>query len=91
METLSRREEEALLKTTKTRALKECDSYVKAFADCVTGRTISAVWACRDQHEEVQKCMLNYTNPENMDVLRAEYVRLRSQRRKKEAEGAASS
>lgn len=29
MDTLSRREEEALLKTTKARALKECDEYVK--------------------------------------------------------------
>ncbi|KAF8510951.1 hypothetical protein BU17DRAFT_55011 [Hysterangium stoloniferum] len=88
MDTLSRREEEALLKTTKARALKECDSYVK---DCVTGRTISVAWACRDQHKEVQKCMLNYTNAENMDILRAEYVRLRSEHRQKEANGATPS
>lgn len=29
MDTLSRREEEALLKSTKARALKECDHFVK--------------------------------------------------------------
>lgn len=29
MDTLSRREEEALLKSTKARALKECDQFVK--------------------------------------------------------------
>jgi COX assembly protein 1 len=29
MRTLSRREEETLLKATKERALKECDDYVK--------------------------------------------------------------
>ncbi|KAF8581060.1 hypothetical protein K439DRAFT_1355155 [Ramaria rubella] len=58
MDTLSRREEEALLKSTKARALKECDHVVKEFAECATGRTISVSWACREQHKEVQKCML---------------------------------
>lgn len=76
MDTLSRREEETLLKTTKARALKECDDVVKgtghlvlsittdsmnsiaAFAECSSGRTVSVVWACRDQHKLVQQCML---------------------------------
>ncbi|KAF8518482.1 hypothetical protein JB92DRAFT_2902681 [Gautieria morchelliformis] len=78
MDTLSRREEEALLKSTKARALKECDQFVK---ECATGRTISVAWACRGQHKEIQNCMLKFTGPENMDILRAEYVKLRAQSR----------
>ncbi|KIJ51048.1 hypothetical protein M422DRAFT_158771 [Sphaerobolus stellatus SS14] len=74
MDTLSRREEEALYKATKARALKECDDYVK---DCTTGRTISVAWACRGQYRDLQNCILQYTNPENMEILKAEYVRLR--------------
>ncbi|TFK57147.1 hypothetical protein OE88DRAFT_1620225 [Heliocybe sulcata] len=58
MDALSHREEEVLLKAAKTRALKECDPVVKAFADCATGRTVSVAWACRDKFSEVQSCMV---------------------------------
>ncbi|KZP12065.1 hypothetical protein FIBSPDRAFT_870694 [Athelia psychrophila] len=77
MNALSRREEDTLLKTTKTRALKECDVYVKAFADCATGRTISVAWACKDKYKTVQDCMVQYTGPEAMETVRREYLRLR--------------
>lgn len=81
MDTLSRREEESLSKTTKARALKECSELVKSFAECASGRTISIVWACRPQHKDLQNCMLQFTNPTNMDILRAEYIKLRNERR----------
>ncbi|QRV73914.1 cytochrome C oxidase biogenesis Cmc1-like protein [Ceratobasidium sp. AG-Ba] len=76
MDTLSRREEDTLLKATKAQALKDCDELVKSFAECATGRTVSVAWACRTQHKQLQACI---TCPENMDRLRAEYVRLRRQ------------
>ncbi|KAF8995498.1 hypothetical protein BDQ17DRAFT_1365697 [Cyathus striatus] len=79
MDALSRREEEALLKTTKARALKECDLVVKAFADCASGRTISVTWACRDKLKVVQDCMVQFTGPEPMEKVRVEYLRLRNQ------------
>ncbi|KAM6498227.1 hypothetical protein JOM56_006175 [Amanita muscaria] len=58
MNALSRREEETLLKATKARALKECDSVVKEFAACAEGRTVSVSWACRDKLKVVQDCMV---------------------------------
>ncbi|KAH7909113.1 hypothetical protein BJ138DRAFT_1011466 [Hygrophoropsis aurantiaca] len=58
MNALSRREEDTLLKATKARALRECDSVVKDFAECATGRTISVAWACRHRYKELQECML---------------------------------
>ncbi|KIP12610.1 hypothetical protein PHLGIDRAFT_61642 [Phlebiopsis gigantea 11061_1 CR5-6] len=58
MDTLSRREEETLAKTTKEQALKECDPVVKAFAECATGRILSVAWACRDKYKAVQECMV---------------------------------
>ncbi|KAG1783819.1 hypothetical protein EV702DRAFT_957600 [Suillus placidus] len=58
MNALSRREEDTLLKTTKARALAECDAIVKEFADCATGRTLSVAWACRDKYKALQECML---------------------------------
>ncbi|KAG0708990.1 hypothetical protein DFH29DRAFT_794373 [Suillus ampliporus] len=58
MNALSRREEDTLLKTTKARALAECDTIVKEFADCATGRTLSVAWACRGKYKALQECML---------------------------------
>lgn len=80
MNALSRREEDTLLKTTKARALQECDAVVKAFADCASGRTISVAWACKDALKNVQECMVQYTGPEPMEEVRAEYLRLRNQK-----------
>ncbi|KAJ7597163.1 hypothetical protein C8J56DRAFT_919371 [Mycena floridula] len=79
MNALSRREEDALLKTTKARALKECDPLVKAFADCATGRTVTVAWACKGKFKLVEECMIQYTGPEPMEVIRTEYLRLRNQ------------
>ncbi|KAF8078494.1 hypothetical protein FPV67DRAFT_57840 [Lyophyllum atratum] len=58
MNALSRREEETLLKTTKARALRECDPIVKEFADCANGRTVSVAWACKDTLKKIQTCMI---------------------------------
>ncbi|KAF5355773.1 hypothetical protein D9756_003873 [Leucocoprinus leucothites] len=81
MNALSRREEETLLKTTKARALKECDPVVKEFAECASGRTISVAWACKDKLKVVQECMIQFTGPEPMEKVRKEYLRLRNQQR----------
>ncbi|KAF9056281.1 hypothetical protein BJ165DRAFT_1432349 [Panaeolus papilionaceus] len=58
MNSLSRREEDTLLKATKAHAMKECDGVVKEFAACASGRTISVAWSCRDQLKVVQDCMV---------------------------------
>jgi len=57
--------------------LKECDAFVKAFAECATGRTLSVAWACRTNYKAVQDCMVQYTGPEAMETVRKEYLRLR--------------
>ncbi|KAI0639254.1 hypothetical protein C8Q77DRAFT_1152243 [Trametes polyzona] len=79
MNALSRREEETLLKKTKEHALKECDPVVREFAQCAEGRTFSVAWECRAKYKAVQDCMLQYTGPEAMATVRAEYLRLRNE------------
>jgi len=79
MNALSRREEDTLVKTTKARALKECDPIVKEFAECATGRTVSVAWACKEKYKAVQDCVVQYTGPEPMRTVREEYLRLRNQ------------
>lgn len=80
MNALSRREEDTLSKTVKTRALKECDAFVRAFAECATGRTVTVTWACRDKYSALQQCMLRYTGPEPMERVRLEYLTLRNEK-----------
>ncbi|OCH96549.1 hypothetical protein OBBRIDRAFT_718093 [Obba rivulosa] len=58
MNALSRREEDALQKTAKEKAMKECDPVVKEFAECASGRLISVAWACRDKYKAIQNCMI---------------------------------
>jgi len=86
MNALSRREEETLLKATKARALQECDPVVKAFAQCASGRTVSVAWACKHLLKEVQSCMVQYTGSQPMELVRAEYLRLRNQQQLKAKE-----
>ncbi|KAL9714512.1 hypothetical protein Ac2012v2_002827 [Leucoagaricus gongylophorus] len=81
MNALSRREEETLMKTTKARALKECDPAVREFAQCACGRTISMAWACKGKLKVVTECMIQFTGPEPMERVRKEYLRLRNQQR----------
>ncbi|KDN42504.1 hypothetical protein K437DRAFT_237726 [Tilletiaria anomala UBC 951] len=71
---LSNREQETLLKQTKADALKKCDEFVKAFADCSRGRTISVAWACRGDHKAMQGCLRQYTSEEAMDKVRRDYL-----------------
>jgi len=85
MSTLSRREEETLLKTTKAHALKVCDTVVKEFADCASGRTLSVAWACRGKYKAVQDCMYQFTRPESMQIVRDEYIRVRNRELKQTA------
>ncbi|KAF8237036.1 hypothetical protein L208DRAFT_1249176 [Tricholoma matsutake] len=58
MNALSRREEETLLKTTKARALRERDAFVKDLVDCSSGRTVSVAWACNAHLKRLQECMV---------------------------------
>ncbi|KAE9410973.1 hypothetical protein BT96DRAFT_244495 [Gymnopus androsaceus JB14] len=81
MNTLSRREEESLLKEVKAQALKECDPLVKDFANCMSGRFISVAWACKSKLRLMEACMVKYTSPEPMEIVRTEYLKLRDQKR----------
>jgi len=79
MNALSRREEETLLKDLKKKALKNCDDYVKDFAACSTGRTISVTWKCRTQWRAMQDCMRVEMSEEKTDQVKLDYLRERRQ------------
>ena len=41
----------------KNRALSKCPDAIKAYADCVNGRTISIVFACRGAANALNDCL----------------------------------
>ncbi|KAL5153307.1 Uncharacterized protein HKD37_19G052889 [Glycine soja] len=49
--------EEALRSKMKQKALKECDHYTAKYAECALGRTLSVVWRCRQQAQELNDCL----------------------------------
>ncbi|KAL7101754.1 hypothetical protein ACP275_08G074300 [Erythranthe tilingii] len=49
--------EEALRSKMKHKALKECEYYTTRYAECAMGRTLSVVWKCRKQANELNECL----------------------------------
>ncbi|KAI9217984.1 hypothetical protein BC828DRAFT_350911 [Blastocladiella britannica] len=58
MKTLTRKEEEAVLREVKKEALVKCEDFVKAYTECCTGRYISVVWKCRSHLTAMNDCLL---------------------------------
>jgi COX assembly protein 1 len=54
---ISNREEDTLRKQAKAKALTECRAQMEAFAQCTQTRTISMLWACRDQRNNLSDCL----------------------------------
>ncbi|RKP15121.1 hypothetical protein BJ684DRAFT_1477, partial [Piptocephalis cylindrospora] len=57
MLTLTRAEEDAILKEMKADARKNCSETLSAFAKCATGRTVSVAWACRTEQRIMNGCL----------------------------------
>lgn len=47
----------ALVYHLKAQAIKDCNATAKAYAECGEGRTVSVVWACRKQFNELNSCL----------------------------------
>ncbi|CAI9758391.1 unnamed protein product [Fraxinus pennsylvanica] len=45
----------------KQKALKECENYAAKYAECASGRTMSVVWKCREQANQLNQCLHQYT------------------------------
>ncbi|WVQ65074.1 hypothetical protein V865_003645 [Kwoniella europaea PYCC6329] len=79
MEALSRREDTEVLESVKSDALKVCDDYVKAFAECATGRTFTLPFVCKDKLDDMQNCMREYMTQDRMDAAKLDYIANRSE------------
>ncbi|PSN67129.1 hypothetical protein BS50DRAFT_621207 [Corynespora cassiicola Philippines] len=64
----------------------KCAEEIKAFAQCAMGRTVTMVWACRDQKITMNSCMLQYQGQEEMDKARAQWFALAGERRRAKEE-----
>ncbi|KAF3443902.1 hypothetical protein FNV43_RR13592 [Rhamnella rubrinervis] len=66
--------EEALRSKMKQKALKECSQLASKYAECASGRTISVVWQCRRQAEELNDCLHQYTNDAVLEEMKKDYM-----------------
>ncbi|KAJ1660380.1 hypothetical protein IWQ61_000681 [Dispira simplex] len=71
---LTAREEEEATKAWKKNSLTQCASFIQAFSECASGRTVSVVWACRDLHKAMNECLHQYSTPEIRDQIRKEMI-----------------
>ena len=44
-------------KKMRSKSMKLCADYVKVFEDCVRGRTVTMVWACREESKRMKECL----------------------------------
>lgn len=54
---ITKKAEESLLYQLKQHALRKCKAKTQAYAECTQGRTITVVWACRDQLNDLNTCL----------------------------------
>ncbi|KAL7420948.1 hypothetical protein Q5752_004902 [Cryptotrichosporon argae] len=80
MEALSRREEEEIEVAAKAQAMKLCDDYIRAFADCAFGRTFTVPFVCRDKLKEAEACLKPYMSEERLDAMKLDYIANRSEK-----------
>ena len=73
--TVLKKEEEALITLMKERAVKRCRDSQRAYYECVKPRTISIVWACREQANTMNDCLHDHTSEEVLAELKARWVR----------------
>ncbi|KAJ1976093.1 hypothetical protein H4R35_002851 [Dimargaris xerosporica] len=67
---LSAQEEDRIIKEWRKQTMKECDAFVKAFAECSQGRTVSIAWACRDQNKAMNDCLRIHRTQDRLDEIR---------------------
>ncbi|KNE72417.1 hypothetical protein AMAG_16469 [Allomyces macrogynus ATCC 38327] len=74
MKTLTRRDEEEVLKAVRKEALLKCDDLVKAYTECCAGRWVSVAWKCRTQLRAMNECLHPHTSEAVMDAKRQEIL-----------------
>ncbi|TPX34643.1 hypothetical protein SmJEL517_g02662 [Synchytrium microbalum] len=63
-------EEEACLRSMKKTALKNCDEFVSAFAECSKHGTVRVFFACQATNKAMNDCLRQFTTDETLDKLR---------------------
>ncbi|KAL0477955.1 hypothetical protein AKO1_005027 [Acrasis kona] len=67
--------DEALRLRLRKYAYRKCATQLKSFAECTKNKTISVVYSCNTQQEELFDCINSVTNQDNLDLLRAAFLR----------------
>ncbi|CAO1613565.1 unnamed protein product [Sympodiomycopsis kandeliae] len=71
---LSNREEDAMMKQVRAQAVQTCDPVVKKFAECAQGRTVSVVWACREENRAFKDCLAQHMSNDALERARKEWL-----------------
>ena len=74
-EEVKKKEEEGLITLMKERAVVRCRQSQKDYYECVKDRTISVVWACREQANAMNECLHQHTTDEVLADLKTRWVK----------------
>jgi COX assembly protein 1 len=82
---LTPNEEKEARKRWKDHAYKECDASVKVFAECSKKAGFKVLWACLQQRDLMNACILKLQNPEELDKQREILISEKVEKLKQEA------
>lgn len=74
--------EEALKSRLRKFALKKCQPFMQAFADCSKDKLISVIWDCKESQNALNACLNTYGTEPNLNRLRHAYIRGELMKRK---------
>jgi len=80
-----RKVEKELDKKMHEEANRICHEEIRVFAECATGRTVSAVWACRHLNTLMVDCHRPHSNNEKLNALKRAWISEQQQLRLKNA------
>lgn len=66
--------EAALRYKMRTEAMRRCEHKVQEYSDCSSNRTLSIIWACREQFNALNDCCAQYTTKEILNEHKRQYL-----------------
>mmetsp|Transcript_8963 Transcript_8963/g.16132 ORF Transcript_8963/g.16132 Transcript_8963/m.16132 type:complete len:98 (-) Transcript_8963:1325-1618(-) len=72
--TVPKKAEAALVYKQKAHARQQCKDILGVYVECCKTHTFTTIWACRQQMNEVNQCLSEYTSDEQLNMLKRKWL-----------------
>eukprot|EP01139_Manchomonas_bermudensis_P019665 Amastigsp_a677089_100.p2 type:complete len:126 gc:universal Amastigsp_a677089_100:40-417(+) len=72
---LTRKAEEGIEYKMREDGRKSCAEFIKAFAECASGRMVSFLWACQPEKKAMNRCLREFVNEDELKRRKLEFIK----------------